>query len=379
VSDPSEAHGSSITAREILDKASSDIDTGLSKDPELQAQMMNVMGNVYDNLGLYPQAESLLTRAVDTRRHVLGPKNNDTLASSNDLGWVLQEQGHYADAEKLVGATLGTSRHVLGPENAITQTSMHRLAWIYYKEGRYAETEKLDRETLDIRRRVLGPEHPRTLAAIHNLAVVFDWQGNYGEAEKLYREVLDIERRVLGPEHPEAALSTDDLACILVLAGKRGEALSLLREAVDHWTPSLCRSLHPGRYGSPIASRRPALRRPCCPRQIARRRSREEVKQWREGNFLSVGKRVAEHEELPGARAFRPRQLRLGIFELLSLGAKVFATVVSASDPWLRSGVPLRRPWDDEFHGHTMHDSSRMGRSLTAGIFHPFLLPTFHL
>ena len=47
VSKPSEARGNTITAREILDKASADIDTGLTKDPELQAQMMSVMGDVY--------------------------------------------------------------------------------------------------------------------------------------------------------------------------------------------------------------------------------------------------------------------------------------------------------------------------------------------
>jgi non-specific serine/threonine protein kinase/serine/threonine-protein kinase len=35
VSDPSAARGNSITAREILDKASKEIDTGLSKDPDL--------------------------------------------------------------------------------------------------------------------------------------------------------------------------------------------------------------------------------------------------------------------------------------------------------------------------------------------------------
>src|SRR6516225_10526883 len=40
VSDPSEARGNSITVREILDKASKDIDRGLANDPELQAQMM---------------------------------------------------------------------------------------------------------------------------------------------------------------------------------------------------------------------------------------------------------------------------------------------------------------------------------------------------
>ena len=63
VSDPSEARGNSITAREILDKASKDIDTGLAKDPELQAQMMNVMGDVYGNLGLYSRAQSFSSSA----------------------------------------------------------------------------------------------------------------------------------------------------------------------------------------------------------------------------------------------------------------------------------------------------------------------------
>src|SRR5208282_4453636 len=53
VSDPSEARGNSITAREILDNASKQIDTGLAKDPETQAQLMDVMGNVYESLGLY--------------------------------------------------------------------------------------------------------------------------------------------------------------------------------------------------------------------------------------------------------------------------------------------------------------------------------------
>ena len=72
VSNPSEARGNDIRAREILDKASKEIDTGLAKDPELQAQMMHVMGNVYESLGLYAKAESLLRRAVEIRRRTLG-------------------------------------------------------------------------------------------------------------------------------------------------------------------------------------------------------------------------------------------------------------------------------------------------------------------
>ncbi len=43
VSDPSEARGNTVTARQILDKGAQQISTGLSNDPELQAQMMYTM------------------------------------------------------------------------------------------------------------------------------------------------------------------------------------------------------------------------------------------------------------------------------------------------------------------------------------------------
>src|SRR5262249_19055456 len=49
VSDPSEARGNSVTAREILDKASREIGTGLARDAEVQAQMLHVMASTYLN------------------------------------------------------------------------------------------------------------------------------------------------------------------------------------------------------------------------------------------------------------------------------------------------------------------------------------------
>ena len=108
VSDPGQARGNSVTAREILDKASKEIRAGLSTDPEVQAQMMHVMGGVYDNLGLYPQAQSLFTDAVETRRHVLGAENRKTLQSMSRLSGVLREQGNYAQAEQLQRDALAT-------------------------------------------------------------------------------------------------------------------------------------------------------------------------------------------------------------------------------------------------------------------------------
>jgi eukaryotic-like serine/threonine-protein kinase len=275
VSDPSEARGNSVTAREILDKASANIDTGLAKDPELQAQMMHVMGDVYDNLGLYSRATSLEQQAVEIRKRVLGSENPDTLKSENNLAVLLAREGRYPQAEQLARETLDVSRRVLGPDNPLTlgsmsnlailldheghleeaeqldrQTldvsrrvlgpehpntlkSMSTLANVVWHEGKYADAEKLDRETLDIRRRVLGPDHPDTLNTMNNLANVLDDEGHFADAEKLYRETLDIQRRVLGPEHPVTLGSMSNLANALDNQGQYAEAEKLCRESLD--------------------------------------------------------------------------------------------------------------------------------------------------
>ena len=53
MSDPSEGVGSTITAREILDKGAARIETELADQPAIQATLMDTMGTVYTGLGLY--------------------------------------------------------------------------------------------------------------------------------------------------------------------------------------------------------------------------------------------------------------------------------------------------------------------------------------
>ncbi|MGB9416570.1 MAG: serine/threonine-protein kinase, partial [Acidobacteriaceae bacterium] len=101
VSDPSESRGNSITAREILDKASKDINSGMAKDPEAQAQMMQVMGDVYASLGLYTQSQALLRQSLEIRKRVLGPEHPDTIDTMADLAAALEHGGHDAESKTL--------------------------------------------------------------------------------------------------------------------------------------------------------------------------------------------------------------------------------------------------------------------------------------
>ncbi len=233
VSDPSEARGNSITAREILDRSSKEIDSGLAKDPESKAQMLYVMATVYDGLGLYPQSQSLFEQALDIRRRIFGPEHRDTLATMYRLSWLLNKQGHYAEAEKLQSQTLEIQRRVLGSEAPDTLASMNNLAADLFSLGRYAESERMDRETIAIRSRVLGPEDAETLSETSNLAKNLATQGHYEEAEKLLRQVIETQTRVLGRDHPRTIKSISGLAEVLYYKGDLAQSEKLYRELLD--------------------------------------------------------------------------------------------------------------------------------------------------
>ena len=95
VSDPSEARGNTITAREILDQGAGRIEEELATQPTIQATLMDTMGSVYQSLGLYPEAGNLLTGALDKRRKLLGDEHTDVALTKAHLAEVLTYQASY--------------------------------------------------------------------------------------------------------------------------------------------------------------------------------------------------------------------------------------------------------------------------------------------
>jgi serine/threonine protein kinase len=232
VSAPSEARGNTITAREVLDKASKDIDSGLAQDPELQAQMMVLMSRVYGLLGLYQRSEMLARQAV-ARNRLLGPDHPQILEAIDRLEWALNREGKFTEAEKLERETLDIRRRVLGTDHRSTATSMAYLAVSLEEQSRYAEAEELQRQALAIRRRVLGPEHRDTLVSMADLATNLARTGRPAEAEKMERETLEIERRVLGTDDADTLVTMNNLAVALLQQDRYPDAERVLRETLD--------------------------------------------------------------------------------------------------------------------------------------------------
>jgi eukaryotic-like serine/threonine-protein kinase len=233
VSDPSEARGNSITAREILDQGRARIDTGLAGQPVLQARLIQTMGEVYEALGLYSRARPLFQQALDTRRRELGLEHPETLASMDRLSENMEREGHYPEAESLARETLDIRRRVFGAEHADTIASMHTLAAITLSEGHYAESERLNRDALQIDRRVFGTEHPLTLTTMSYLARALCEQRKYPEAEELLRRALEAEQRVLGPENAKTLAVMHNLGIALRMSGQAPEAEKIDRDNLE--------------------------------------------------------------------------------------------------------------------------------------------------
>jgi tetratricopeptide (TPR) repeat protein len=232
VSNPSEARGNSITAREILDKGAAEIEESLADQPVAQARLMSTMGEVYLGLGLYSEAEPLLTRSAEIRRRELGGDHPDTLESINKVGAVFHYQGKLDEAEAHLREALETRRRVLGEDDPATLMSINNMAALIQQRGKLDEAESYRREAMEGYRRVLGDDHEWTLAAINNMGYLLYAQGKLDEAEVHFKEAMEGYRRVLGDDHPSALSSINNVGVLLLRLKKPDEAESYLLEAL---------------------------------------------------------------------------------------------------------------------------------------------------
>jgi tetratricopeptide (TPR) repeat protein len=281
VSDPNERVGDTVTARAVLDKAAKDIDTSLSNDPDLKAQMMRVMGRAYLNMGLFSRAQILFDRSIQIGGSFDAQRDRGTLQAMHDLAWALVQQGRLTEAETLARKVLDIQRSVMGPDHPDTLGTMGELAFTLCQEGNCVEAVKINREVLEKQKRLLGPDAYGTLTTMDNLAGMLHDSGQMEEAMVMQRESLDrhlrvlgpenigtinamlnfaelqrdtgqddaaiktlnelmvIERRVLDPDQGEISATKYDLASVLVRKGKADEALALLDGVIDNLAPRI--------------------------------------------------------------------------------------------------------------------------------------------
>jgi eukaryotic-like serine/threonine-protein kinase len=220
-----------LKVRTALDRAAALIEQRFPAQPLVEASLRQTIARAYTDLGLYPEAQRQVERALELRRRSAGEKAPDTLTSMNMLAELNSRQARYAEAEQLYRRTLELRRQELGAEHPDTLTTMNGLAVVYIYQGKLAEAAQLLDKLLEIRQRVLGPEHPDTLSTMNNLAMVHLNRDEFSSAQGLFAKVLEVRRRVLGAEHPLTLISMNNLATAYIDESKYADAQPLYEAA----------------------------------------------------------------------------------------------------------------------------------------------------
>lgn len=233
VADPSEVLGDTITAREILDKGSAQVKEELAEQPAVQATMMDVMGQVYQGLGLYGEAAPLLEEALAIRRDLLKSASPEVAQSLSNVARLRYDTGDHPAAESLYRESLAIRRALYQEPHADLATTLHDLAGLLGEVGTHEEAEALYREALAMYRSVHGDQHPEVASALFGLATLLHTRGDFDGAEQLFREAVVIYQGLpTETPHPLAAASLQALGQLRSFRRDFEEAEPLLREAL---------------------------------------------------------------------------------------------------------------------------------------------------
>ena len=245
----------------------------LNQEPAAQAELYYTLGSMYQKLGKFDRADSLLQSALEERRTVFGRDSAEAAASLVALGLLRIDQERLPDAEKLVREGLAmTRRHAAADSPAVARATLalgrvleqrgeydpaakllqesvrleslkggdtadlaasrNELASVYFYAGRYADAEAGFQQVLEMHRKLFGDRHPLVADDLLNLgAVQFDL-GYYTKAEAFDRQGLALNLAYYGPDHPQTAHSYTVLGRALVYEKRFDEAKKLLQKAL---------------------------------------------------------------------------------------------------------------------------------------------------
>jgi eukaryotic-like serine/threonine-protein kinase len=264
------ATGDPLTARALLDGQASTVAEAYANDPALEAEMMIVLAEGYERLGLFSEAETWATRVVGRRSDSEGP---ELAAALTMLGWVTHQQGRSQEAEPILMDAVAGARSLRGGDRVLARAlndlgvvqealgryddaersheeamalrvalfgadhrsvgvSASNLSAIYYRRGDLDGAVRAAGRALDIMRRSFGPDHQRSIIVLSNLAVFNLVGGDLQGAEDDYRDLWARQARLQGREHPVTVRVMSSLATVLRRAEKWQEAEAVLREAV---------------------------------------------------------------------------------------------------------------------------------------------------
>jgi serine/threonine-protein kinase len=273
-SNPAQAQGKNLTAKQLLDDGARRIETELSGQPDVQSEVRRLMARVYFDLGEYEPSRALLAADLERQRRLRGPRSLPVAEILAELGETMRWLNRPDEARRMFEEALGIQAEKRGERTPQAATLLRSIAVLdrdggnagaaeaglkralsilveaglddsgeatetreslaiaYSRLGRRAEAVELQARVSDWRQRHLGPGHPDTLRSRYNQANFLLQLGRLAEGLPILEDVVAQQRRILGPRHDSLAYSLRLLGSSLDTAGRTEEALAHIAEAL---------------------------------------------------------------------------------------------------------------------------------------------------
>ncbi len=225
--------GYQTTITDVWQEAEARLDSGeLVKQPEVRAELREVVGAGYFGQGDYVAGERNLRRALTEQTRLYGAGSPKLLKSEFTLAALFFATANYDSAERIFGPRLGLLREEYRQgriEPAFMAQSLGDYAVMQRARGNTLEAETLLRESLAIsteRRDAVQADQARAM-----LTLILIDRGKFDEAEGLQRAAVEKHRSLANHRTPEFCGALTLLGIIQMEKGDLRDAEASLREA----------------------------------------------------------------------------------------------------------------------------------------------------
>ncbi|MEM3986944.1 MAG: tetratricopeptide repeat protein, partial [Candidatus Methanomethylicia archaeon] len=202
--------------------------------PEDQSSLyLNSLGLLCLTTACYNEAIDSFEKSLEILKKHFGDEHPDVADVLNNLGNVYNDQGKYADAEKMYKQALEIYKKYFGNFHPNVATVLINLGNVYYKQGKYFSAEKMYKQALSIRKKHYGDVHPIVADLLINLGDIYYTQGKYSAAENVYKQALEIYKKYYGDEHLDVATVLINLGLVYKEQGKYNDAENMLEQALE--------------------------------------------------------------------------------------------------------------------------------------------------
>ncbi len=242
VANPETENARTITAFSILERGAGRIGTELADEPQVQVKLYGALGHIYQNLGLYPQAD----RMISAGRQLAPAGTEDAVRLQYDAALNAYHEGRLDDALALSDAALADV------------DANWSSAWEL--RGKLRETRGLVfREQFDLDKslteydaairlyEMAGRQADQDRAWAENMkGSVLALKSENAAAERSFQTALELYRREVGADSIRYASTLNNLAFLQLNEGKAEEsarnsglAIQVFQKVVDDDHPTL--------------------------------------------------------------------------------------------------------------------------------------------